>query len=283
MPQVAFLVGDTAQARHDNHQRLPRAFREAGWRVTELPQEAVRLEPEGVTLGGMDPDRFALIWLVGLGRVHTFFDRMQLLRLLPAARFVVGVDALVYRHAKYSWWRYMPETHASNDAGYLKSKLAAGGHWVVKPAAGSYGRDVQRVRGDARGEAAIDALTGQGDYCLLQRYAAEIEAGEKRTLVAGGQVIGSYLRLPGPDLRTNLAAGGLARGTTLDAGERELVETIAGELAASGVGFAAVDTAFPYLMEVNLANPGGLATLESLYGDDYAGAVVQAVCRWRGL
>jgi hypothetical protein len=285
MRDIAFLLGDITLARHDNHERLPRAFRAAGWGVAILSQESVCLGPAGVRLGHEDPRRFGLIWPVGLGRADTFFDRMQLLRLLPQHTFVTEVDALVYRHAKYAWWPHMPETHASNDAGYLKSKLAAGGDWVAKPAAGSYGRDVVRIGNDAAGAEVIDRLTGHGDgqYCLLQRFVPEIESGEKRTLVAGGRIIGSYLRLPHRDLRANLAAGGLPHPTTLTQRERGLVEILAGELAASGVGFAAVDTVFPYLMEVNLANPGGLATLEALYGEDPTASAVQAICAWRGI
>lgn len=285
MPEIAFLLGDVRLARHDNHERLPRAFRDAGWQVTCLPQESVRLEPGGVRLGDDDPARFRLIWALGMGRARSFFDRMQLLHLLPRSRFVVGVDALVYRHAKYAWWRHMPETYASSDPAYLTARLRQGGDWVVKPSAGSYGRDVIRVRDDPAGAAAIRRLTGQGQgaFCLLQRFVPEIANGEKRTLVAGGELVGSYLRLPGDRLKANLAAGGQPAPTDLTPTERELVEDIAAELAAADVGFAAVDTVHPYLMEVNLANPGGLATLEALYGTDPTPGVVRSVCEWRGI
>jgi glutathione synthase len=175
----------------------------------------------------------------------------------------------------------MPETYASADPGYLKAQLSRGGDWVVKPSAGSFGRDVARIGPGPGGEAAIDRMTNHGTrYCLLQRYVGEIEQGEKRTLVAGGQVIGSYLRLPGRDLRANLASGGSPHPTVLTADELDLVGTLAHDLAGRGVGFAAVDTAYPWLIEVNLANPGGLATLESLSGLDPTPAVVGAVTNW---
>ena len=278
MPDIAFLLGDPRQARNDNHQRLPRAFAAAGWQVTTLSQDEIRLTPQGVRLGPHRPRRFQRLWLVGMGRADTFLDRMQLLRLLPQKRFVTRVDALTYLHAKYAWWPHMPETFASADAGYLRSVLARGGEWVAKPAAGSFGRDVHRLRGDADGAAVLERLTAQGTrYCLLQRYVAAVEAGEKRTLVAGGRIIGSYLRLPADGWRGNLAAGAEARPTHLDPEERTLVEVVARELTRRGVGFAAVDTVYPYLMEVNLANPGGLETLERLYGTDPAPEVVAAL------
>lgn len=280
MPDIAFLIGDVRLARHDSHERLPRAFAAAGWRVARLSQEAVTLTPAGVRLDERDPAGFDLIWPLGMGRAATFLDRMQLLQLLPRERFVVPPDALTYWHAKYAWWEHMPETYASSDPDYLKAQLARGGDWVVKPSAGSYGREVRRVGSGADAVAAIDRLTAQGGFCLLQRYVAEIERGETRSLVAGGRLIGSYRRRPAPDGRSNLAAGGTAHPTRLDAGERELVATLAADLTRRGVGFAAVDVAYPYLIEVNLANPGGLATLATLSGRDPAAAVVTALEDW---
>ncbi|MEQ8485896.1 MAG: hypothetical protein RIB46_16175 [Pseudomonadales bacterium] len=287
MPHIAFLLGPPELARNDNHTRLPAGFRAAGWQVTELPQAAVALTPAGVRLGDDDPDRFDLIWLLGLGRADTFLDRAQLLRLLPQARFVNAVDALIHRHAKYAWWRYMPETHASNDPLRLKALLGDGGTWVAKPAAGSYGRDVYRVRAGADGEAIIDALVGQrrepGRFCLMQRYLPQIEAGEKRTLIAGGEIVGSYLRLPDGDFRTNLATGARAQPTTLTPAERALVAAVAAEFEANGIGFAAIDICDPYLMEVNVANPGGLETLARVYGHDVTADAVAAVSRARSV
>jgi glutathione synthase len=281
LPHIAFLLGAPELARNDNHRRLPQAFAAAGWQVTGVPQGAVRLTPGGVRLGDHDPARFDLVWLLGLGRPETFFDRAQLLRLLPQHRFVTRIDALVYLHAKYAWWPYMPETHAGNDPQRLKALLRQGGVWVAKPAAGSYGRDVHRISSGADGEAVIDALVGHaaepGRYCLLQRYVAEIEAGEKRTLMAGGRLLDTYLRLPGEDFRTNLAAGARAQLTTLTAPEHRLVTKIAELLTGHGVGFAAIDICFPYLMEVNIANPGGLETLARLTGEDPTPAAVAAV------
>jgi glutathione synthase len=277
MSKIAFLLGDTRIARNDNHLRLPRAFAEAGWQVSLLSQEAVRLQPDGVRLGDVDPAQFDLIWLLGLGRAETFFDRMQLLRQLPPEQFVTRVDALVYLHAKYAWWSHMPATYASNDPSYLYSLVEQGGTWVVKPSAGSYGRDVVRVSAGADAAGALERMTAGGRYCLLQRFVEQIDAGETRTLVAGGRIIGSYLRVAEQGFRTNLSQGASARSTTLSSKERVLVEAVAEELVREGIGFAAVDTVFPYLIEVNLANPGGLATLADVYARDHSQEVVAAI------
>lgn len=285
MPAILFLIGDVALARNDNHSRLPGAFVREGWRVATASHEALRFAAGSLWVESEPLERFALVWLVGFGRAASFLDRMQLLRQIAPGRLVTAVDALVYRHSKYAWSTYMPESYASSDADYLHGVLERGGDWVAKPSAGSYGRDVVRVRAGASGRAALERLTGgtggtPGQYCVLQRYVPQIEAGEKRTLVAGGRIIGSYLRLPGEDFRTNLAVGGATTVTELTADEGVLVCTLARQLAHEGVGFAAVDIAYPYLMEINLANPGGLATLEQLGRGDLSGEVARAVIAW---
>ena len=279
MGRILFLIADAAGAHNDNHERLPAAFRSAAWTVSVEPHDALRLSRTQVLVRDTPLATFDLTWVVGLGRALTFFDRMQLLRRVPQHRFVTSIDALMYLHAKYAWSEYMPETHASNDSAWLGEVLAQGGEWVVKPTAGSYGRDVARIRDDRAGRAMLARLTaGEARrYCLLQRYVPEIEQGEKRTLVAGNAIIGSYLRLPGADFRTNLALEGQAVATQLTPAERRLVSDIQQELVARGIGYAAIDIAFPYLMEVNLANPGGLATLADVYGIDPGPAVVAAI------
>jgi glutathione synthase len=282
MPEIAFLLGNTDQAHNDNHERLPAAFRAAGWHVTTLPHDAVRMRQGRVRLDHHDPQRFQLIWLVGFGPAASFLDRMQLLRLLDQHRLVNAVEPLIHLHGKSAWVSRMPETHVSNDPGFLGDIVDGGGDWVAKPTAGSFGQDVWRLSPGASGRQLLTRLIGEtGRYCMLQRFVPGIDAGEKRTLVAGGRLIGTYLRRPGtsaePDFRANLAAGGGAEAASLTDAEQRLVQEIVMELDAAGVGFAAVDTVYPYLMEVNLANPGGLGTLETLYGRDLAAAVVDAL------
>ncbi|MGD8830753.1 MAG: hypothetical protein PVF57_09125 [Pseudomonadales bacterium] len=284
MPEVLLLVGDPARARNDNHLRLPAAFARAGWRVTRADHDTVEIRTGRLTLDGRDADAFALVWLLGFGQQGTFFDRMQLLRRLPAERFVNTPDALTWLHGKHHWLHLMPETHTSTHPERLFAVVSSGGDWIVKPTAGSYGRDVTLFRA---GEASMEDLTRlsravSGGYLMVQRYLPEIQAGEKRTLVAGGRLIGSYLRVPTVEVRANLAAEGRAEPTCLTPSETDLVTSVARDLEALGVTFAAVDTVGRYLMEVNVANPGGLATMEALYGKDLTGEVVQTVLQARG-
>lgn len=283
MGRILFLVTEGERAHNDNHLRLPAAFRDAGWETFVHGHDTLQLRGGTVLAAGRPVADHDLVWVLGLGRAATFFDRMQLLHRVPQDRFVTRIDALMYLHAKYAWSERMPETHADNDPDRLFDIVAGGGDWVAKPTAGSFGRDVERVSPDSAGHAALVRLTGgpARRYCLLQRYVPEIESGEKRTLIAGERIIGTYLRLPGADFRANLSRAGRAEPTVLTAAESRRVAAVHREVLAAGIGFAAIDIAGPYLMEVNLANPGGLGTLEALYGEDPAPRVVAAFARRR--
>ena len=281
MKRIAFLAapGDSA---NDNRERLPDAFEAAGWHATLLFHESLELTADGVAArdgeGRMVPLlSFDLVWILGFGGREGFLDRMQILKTLDQSRFVNTADAIVYLHGKFDLAEFGPETHASADVETLVTIVARGGRWVAKPTAGSFGRDVFLLAaGDIHCRAVFEHLTGRGAgrYCLLQRYVEEAERNEKRVVVAGGDIIGAYAKTGG-----NLATGAVARRTELDAGETALVLRVIAHLGSRGARFAGIDLAAPYVLEANVANPGGLSTLEQLTGVDPTPAVVDALTR----
>jgi len=287
MPSICFLTSNRGAPRNDNHRRLPDAFAAAGWDVVRADHDDVRLSRAGVSLAPDDAplDRFDLIWPIGLGVRESFFDRMQLLLTLDQRRFVTSAHALMMHHAKYSLAlgplsKHHPQTFASHDADWLRAIIASGGDWIVKPPAASFGRDVYRVSAnDPNLDVILDSLTGQDGsrYCLLQRYIPEIERGETRVLLANGDVIGAYLRRPGSDHRVNLSLDGRAESVDLGDKERSLAVAAARHLLDHGIRFVAVDIAHPWIVEFNLANPGGLETIERLTGENLAPRVVTAI------
>ncbi len=281
MKSIAFLAapGDSA---NDNRERLPAAFEAAGWRAALLFHESLGLTADGMAARDVGSRMvplasFDLVWILGFGAREGFLDRMQMLKTLGQARFVNTVDALVYLHGKFDLSEFGPQTYASADVDALMAIVAEGGRWVAKPTAGSFGRDVFLLAAeDIHCRAVFEHLTGRGAgrYCLLQRYVEEAEHNEKRVLVAGGDIIGAYAKTGG-----NLAAGAVARRTELDAGETSLVRRVIAHLGSRGARFAGIDLAAPYVLEANVANPGGLSTLEQLAGVDPTPAVVDALTR----
>lgn len=277
---------------NDNQQRLRRAFAQAGWRVAVFRHESIALIDRRVVArnaaGALtDLTGFDAYFVLGFGPQATFLDRMQMLRGLDQRRFVNTVDALTHQHGKASLHLDCPDvpqpvSHLSNDAALLAALIDRGGHWIAKPPAGSFGREVFQLRaGGANVQAVLRHLTRDGRYALLQQRIDTAGQGEKRVLIAAGQVVGAYGKRPA-DHRANLDLGATAHATTLNPPEQATVGKLAARLDSLGVRFAAVDLAAAQVLEINLANPGGLATCEAVTGVDPAPRVVAALARWLG-
>ena len=289
MPSICLLSNATADATNDNPDRLAAAFDRAGWDVARRDQDAIRSRGGRLTLAPDDHplDGFDLIWLLGLGDRHSFLDRMQLLANVLPSRMVNTSNALLELHAKHALpltelADLHPDTYASCDPAWLRSIVDTGGDWILKPSAGSFGHQVDRVDANQPGlNALLEELTGPdaSRYCIVQRYVAEIESGETRVLVANCEVVGCYRRLPGPDHRANLNASAQAVCHTLSTSERRIAKRVAEFLRDRGVRFAAIDIAGPYVIEYNIANPGGMETIERLTGRNPASDVVAAFAR----
>ena len=277
MPKILFLIGEGPH-RNDNHLRLPKAFAAGGWQVTVADHGSLHLDLGVVKAADTDLSQCDLIWLLGFGERRSFLDRAQLLRRIDQGRFVNPIDAYTYLHGKLAFLELLPETHAGSDAELLIKRLDDRSDWIVKPSGASFGQGVARIRNDADGHAAIRRTIREQGFAILQRFIESAAEGETRCLVAGGEVIGCYRRQPKTgEHRANLATGATAAPHTLTTEERTLAQTIAKQLSDAGFGFAALDIAHPYLIETNIANPGGLGTIEALSGNDLAPQVAQAI------
>jgi glutathione synthase len=104
----------------------------------------------------------------------------------------------------------------------------------------------------------------------------EIAHGETRTLIVGGQIIGSYLRVPTNNFHANLEKEALTQRTELSAAQLSLVQTLTADMLDQHIGFAAIDLVGDTLMEVNIANPGGIGTLQRLYERDFGIDIIGA-------
>lgn len=293
-PRIAFLVPSplVAGQANDNHQRLPAAFAAARWQVARFDRDSLAVEAGRLTGIPLRPDPdagarvdlggFDRYFVLGFGPAETFLDRMQMLASLPAARFVNTPAALVFQHGKISLALACPDvpqpkSYLSNDPQALAARVASGGDWIAKPPAGSFGRDVFRLRaGDSNVAAILSHLTRDGRYALLQEYVAAAEGDEVRALVAGGQMLGAYRKVP-VDHRGNLQAGARAVPASLSPAADRTLALLAPRLETLGVRFAAVDVAGDQVLEINIANPGWLQTYETIAGENLAPKVVDAL------
>ncbi len=154
---------------------------------------------------------------------------------------------------------------------------------VVKPARGSGGRGVQRVRPKRADEldTAFEAATEAGDgYVVVQRYVPEAIGGEKRLVWLDGAVLGGYLRRRvAGEFRHNLKRGATAEPTAVTSEELSVVEAISGPLLRAGIRLAGLDLIGGWLIEVNVLNPGGAYHTDRLAGTDTAAAILTRLSR----
>lgn len=278
-PATKAMVKSVAEESvEENHTLLPKAFAQCGWIVTCATHSELSLRLGDIEIAGNPASDYDLIWPVGFGPKSGFLDRSALLASIKCGQLITPTAKQILHHGKNAWIEHCPETHISNNPNTLLKVLSAGqGSWVLKPMAGSFGRDVQFINPEQGPLLKKIFARAPGMYFCLQRFLPEITSGETRTLIVGGEIIGSYLRKPSDGLHANLTQMGNAEKTTLEGPAAKLVATIQQDLIDSRVGFAAIDTVGQWLMEVNIANPGGLGTLSLLYDEDVGPKVVQAV------
>lgn len=286
MSLIFFLSSFDKEPTNDNLQRFASAFQSLGWDVKNIDHESLAIK--GNSLYGLDSNLRSvalsaqpeLIWLIGFGEQTTFLDRMQWLRSLPQNLFVNGVDSLVYCHGKpYFLLTALGSHHPYTVVGgskLLLDTVEQGGSWIAKPNAGSFGRDVFRVSAkDPNYRVIIENLTAFGS-AILQKM---VDTGhEKRVLLAGGEIIGSYGKKPF-DHRGNVAAGSTPTATDLDSKEQELARHCAQNLLEMNVSFATLDMAYPFILDINIANPGWLHTFEEITQQDLTLQVVTSIIR----
>jgi len=286
-PSVLFLLSPHSNptapnhAGNDNAQTLPAAFATQGWQVSHGPHHSLHRSPQGLFVDTTPLEAFDLVWPLGFGPRSGFLDWLQLLDELPSRRVINAPATMILRHGKAAWLGLGPQSHIASEPETLKAAMAKEpGDWVLKPLAGSFGQDVSRLHSDDTDTLTTRMAQRSGAYFVLQRFLPNIAEGETRTLVAGGQILGSYLRLPTDQLHANLAQHGSAQPTTLSERQKQIIGEIAKDLMAEHIGFAAIDLVDDVLMEVNVANPGGLGTLNKLYDKDFGPALVRAVTQF---
>ena len=285
-PCILFLItadpnldaSDVAQpASNDNAQVLPRLFRAGGWRVRKAQHRAIHRAPAGLACNDEALAKFDLIWPVGFGPHQGFLDWVHLLDDLPPRKLINPPSALVMKHGKAAWIEHSADTYMAAEPERLIATMQENpGEWVLKPMAGSFGEGVIRLASSEH-ERLRQAMSQQpGAYFVLQRFLPEIAQGETRTLIVGGQIIGSYLRVPTNNFHANLAKKALTQRTELSAAQLSLVKTLNADMLDQHIGFAAIDLVGETLMEVNIANPGGIGTLQQLYERDFGIDIINA-------
>jgi glutathione synthase len=305
MRRIAFLIARTDTIVDGNYRRFANALISRGDNVYLLFMESLAMADSTVTAAGVqlrdlaavdDPfteastcllTDFDIVWIMSLGMRHSFLDKMQLLFTVQTqCRIINSLDAIMHFKSKYftarhpDVWKH-PSTWASNQPAELFDVMRKhGGQWIVKPPASSFGRDVYLLSStDPNAHVILESMCGgeQDQFCLLQRYVEEIRQGEKRVIIAGGKPVGQYLRTATRDHRTNAMQGAQLTATGLSEDERAYCERIGQKLRQYGAEFVGMDLAYPWVIEFNVINPGGVLTIEDLTGVDISDQILDNI------
>ena len=276
MPTL-LLVGAAQDSHTDNLLRFERVFQSCGWDVITASHDELVLDRRDLryvkTSGDVvNIDECDWVWLLGFGRRSTFLDRMQLLHAMDRGQFVNSIDSYLLFQNKAALAltmlrKYSPETIVSSNVEFLTSHVRAGGAWVAKPTAGSFGRDVFELTAtDPNLVQILETLTRE-DYAVVQERVETSR--EQRWFLTMGTELGAYQKVK-TGLRGSIRAEASARVCEPESSEVALVQSIAKDLVELGIRVCAVDIAYPYLLDVNFINPGWFQTMENISGVDYA-------------
>jgi glutathione synthase len=181
-----------------------------------------------------------------------------------------------------AWFRdCCPPTRVSRDKKLLKAFLEEQDDIIVKPLNGMGGASVFRVRqGDPNANVILETITDNGrQTAMAQRYIPEIVEGDKRILMIDGKPFPHALaRIPAAgETRGNLAAGGSGKGVDLSDRDRWICDQVGPALREQGLLFVGIDVIGDYLTEINVTSPTCIRELDSIYGADIAGELMDAI------
>lgn len=236
------------------------------------------------TLEHKNLEEFDLIWVMNQPHPNLARDVWQILWLLSKRKpFVNSVEAMMFLNSKNTLGYLIPaehlaENHVSNQFETLW-EIYDERHddcWVLKPTNAGCGADVFLLEPDSSNRRALlQSATGnteanaeisnsgvagiQNRYTILQAFIPEVKIGEKRVILAGGEVVAWHGRsLAVQDHRSNVTQGGKFFAIELSKEEHILCTKLAQRLLDNGVGFIGLDISYPYVLEFNIVNPGGL-------------------------
>jgi glutathione synthase len=114
---------------------------------------------------------------------------------------------------------------------------------------------------------------------MAQKYLTEIDKGDKRIIVIGGEPVPFCLaRIPqGSEVRGNLAVGGKGVARALSARDREIAEALGPVLHARGLLLVGLDVIGDSLTEINVTSPTCFQEIFDQTGFDVAAMFVDAL------
>lgn len=180
--------------------------------------------------------------------------------------------------------RFMPPTLVARRIEDVREFHARHpGDLVMKPLHGNGGKAVVRIPADGSNLGALIELFDNAwvEPHMFQPFLSEISEGDKRIVLIDGVVAGAINRRPGAgEFRSNLAAGGFAEPTTLNAREEEICAALGPKLKERGLVFVGIDViGGKWLTEINVTSPTGIQAMDRFNGTDTPAMIWDAIER----
>lgn len=156
---------------------------------------------------------------------------------------------------------------------------------VIKPVAGSGGRNVFLLRPDDRANLnqIISTVQTEG-FVMVQEYLPEATRGDVRLFLLEGEPLrvdghlAAFRREPREeDLRSNMAAGGRSLAVQVTHDVLRTAAAMRDRLVADGMFLVALDLVGNKVLEINVYSPGGLWSISRYEGVRFADAIIRAL------
>ena len=154
---------------------------------------------------------------------------------------------------------------------------------ILKPLDGMGGMGIFRVKADGLNLGSIiDTLNDGGrQTVMVQKFLPEIDQGDKRVLIIGGEPVPYCLaRIPqGGEVRGNLAAGGRGVAQPLNDADRQTATEIGRVLAPRGLLLVGLDIIGDKVTEINVTSPTCFQEIHDQTGCDVPALFIDALER----
>jgi glutathione synthase len=174
----------------------------------------------------------------------------------------------------------MPATMITRTLADVEAFRARHGEVVIKPLYGNAGAGVFHIGLNDPNVAALVEMfqkTGREAF-MVQRFLPDVRLGDKRIVLIDGAPAGAINRLPrAGEIRSNLAAGGVAQETSLTEREIAICNRIGPALKERGLLFVGIDVIAGCLTEINVTSPTGLVAIDRYNGSNTPALIWQAI------
>ena len=175
------------------------------------------------------------------------------------------------------------DTLVARDPQKIRNFLQEQGEIILKPLDGMGGASIFYVRErDPNLSVILETMTEHGSrFIMAQRYLPEVKDGDKRILMVNGEPIPYCLaRIPATgESRGNLAAGGRGEGRPLSERDRWIAEQVGPTLREKGLIFVGLDVIGDHLTEVNVTSPTCVQELDTQFGLNISGQLMDHIHR----